>query len=118
MALDDRTVGKSSQPFLYAFARASGNRVLACFDTFHIDAHITVDAETVFTASASNMGSVRTGNERLGRDASRIHTGAAKLVVFDNGERHARTRKPCSKRRACLTRPDDDCIEVPRHNAA
>ena len=117
MALDDRTIFQSSQPFLYAPVRPSGNFILACFDTFHVDAHIAIDSKTIFGASASNMGRVRAGNERLCRDTSRIHTCATKLVAFNNGDCHARGRKPRSQRRACLAGPDDDCIEMPRHEA-
>ena len=115
MALDDRTILKSSQPFLYAVVRPSGNFILARFNTLHIDAHIAVDDKTVFGASASNMGRVRAGNERLRRYTSCIHTCATKLVAFNNGNSHARGRKPRSQRRACLARPDDDGVEVSRH---
>ena len=38
------------------------------------------------------MGRVRAGHERLGRNASRSHTGAAKLVALTNGDCHARGR--------------------------
>ena len=58
------------------------------------------------------MGRVRAGDHRLGRDASRVHTGAAKLVAFDDGDRLARGRKPRRQGRACLARPDDDGVEV------
>jgi hypothetical protein len=34
MALDHRTIFQSSQPFLYAPVRPSGNFILACFNTF------------------------------------------------------------------------------------
>jgi hypothetical protein len=115
MALDDRTIFKSSQRFLYAAVRPSGNFILACFNTLHIDAHIAIDNKTIVGASASNMGRVRAGNERLCRYASRIHTGATKLVAFDNGDCHARGRKPRSQRRAGLAGPDDDGIEMSRH---
>ena len=63
-------------------------------------------------ASAGDMGRVRAGNHRLGRNAARIHTGTAKLVTFDDGNGLARSRKPRSQGRACLARPDDDCVEV------
>src|SRR5262249_15233000 len=84
---------------------------------FHIDAYIAIDNKTVFGASASNMGGVRAGNERLCWYTSRIHTCATKLVAFNNGDRHARSCKPRSQRRACLAGPDDDCIEMLRHYA-
>ena len=61
MALDDRTIFKSSLPFLYAPVRPTGNFILACFDTLHIDAHIAIDNKTIFGAPASNMGRVRAG---------------------------------------------------------
>ena len=117
MALDDRTMFKSSQPFLYALVRPSGNFILACFNTLHIDAHIAIDTKTIFGASARNMGRIRAGNERLCRNTSRIHTCAAKLVAFNNRDRHARVRKPRSQRRACLAGPDDDGVEIPRHRS-
>ena len=117
MTLDDHAIFQSSQPFLYSFVRAAGNGIFAGFHTFHIDAHIAIDNKTIFGASASNMGGVRAGNERLCRYTSRIHTGATKLVAFNNGDRHARCRKPRSQRRACLAGPDDDCIEMPQHEA-
>jgi hypothetical protein len=113
MALDDRTIFEPSQPVLDAPVRPSGNFILACFDTFHVDAHTAIDNKTIFGASASNMGRVRAGNECLGRDTSRVHTGATKLVAFNNGDRHAGGRKPRSQRRACLARPNDDGIEMP-----
>ena len=56
MALDDRAIFKSSQPFLDAPVRPSGNFILACLDTFHIDAHIAIDDKTIFGASASTYG--------------------------------------------------------------
>src|SRR5262249_19296683 len=83
----------------------------------HIDTHITVDGKTIFGASTGHMGRVGAGNEGLGRDTSRIHTGAAKLVAFNNGDGHARFRKPRTQRRARLAGPDDDGIETPRHEA-
>ena len=61
------------------------------------------------------MGRVGAGNHRLGRDAARVHTSAAKLVTFDDGDAPACVRKSRSQGRACLARPDDDCVEVPRH---
>src|SRR5262245_33731487 len=65
MALDDRTIFESSQPFLYALVRPSGNFILACFNTFHINADIAIDNKTIFGASASKVGDVGAGNERL-----------------------------------------------------
>ncbi len=112
MALDDRTIFKSSHPFFHAPVRPSGNCILARFDTLHIDAHVAADIKTIFGASASHMGRVRARNHRLCRDTSRIHTGAAKLVAFNNGDCHARSRKPRSQRRPCLAGPDDDCVVV------
>ena len=61
------------------------------------------------------MDRVRAGNHRLCRDAARIHAGAAKLVTFDNGDCLACGRKPRRQGRACLARPDDDGVEMPRH---
>src|ERR1700722_15727399 len=101
MALDDRTILKTTQPCLYTPARPSGNFILACLDTFHIDAHIAIDNKTIFSASASNMSRVCAGNERLGRYTSRVHTSATKLAAFNNGNRHARGRKTRSQSRAC-----------------
>src|SRR4029077_16914419 len=118
MALDDSTIPETSQPFLYAPVRSSGDFILACFNTFHVDAYVAIDNETVFGASASNMGRVRTSNERLCRYASRIHACATKLVAFNNGDRHPPGPKPRSKRWACLAGSDDDCVEMPRHEPA
>src|SRR5438270_7685818 len=112
MALDDRAVSQSSQPFLYASVRPSGNRILACFHTLHIDAHIAGDSKTIFGASMGNVGCIRAGNHRLCRDAARVHTGAAKLVTFDDGDCLARTGEPRRQGRACLARPDDDGVEM------
>ena len=112
VALNDRAVLQSSQPLLYALVRPPGHCILARFDAFHINAHITVDAETVFGASAGNMGRVGAGDHRLCRDASRVHTGAAELVAFDDRDCFARVRKPRRQGRACLARPDDDGVEV------
>ena len=117
MALDDRAILKSSQPFLDALVRPSGNFILARFDAFHINAHIAIANKTILGAAASNMRCVRAGDECLCRDTSRIHTCAAKLVAFDNGDSHARGRKPRRQRRTCLAGSDDDCIEIPRHEA-
>src|SRR5947207_13057985 len=61
MALEDRAILKSSQPFLYAPVRPPGNFILACFNTLHIDADIAIDHKTIFGAAASNMGRVRAG---------------------------------------------------------
>src|SRR5439155_1963215 len=72
MALDDRTIFKSSQPLLYASGRLSADFIFARLNTFHIDAHLTIDLKAVFGAAASNMGRVRTGNERLCRYTSCI----------------------------------------------
>src|SRR6266536_5984808 len=112
MALDYGTIFKSSQPFLYALVRPSGNFILTCFNTLHVHAHIAVDIKTIFRTSAGDMGRVRAGHKCHGRDASRVHACAAKLVPFDNGDPHACCRKPRRQRRACLARPDDDCIVV------
>jgi hypothetical protein len=38
-------------------------------------------------------------------------------VPFNNGDRHAGVRKPPSQRRARLAGPDDDGIELSRHEA-
>jgi hypothetical protein len=38
-------------------------------------------------------------------------------VAFNNGDRHARCRKPRSQRWACLAGPDDDGIELSRQEA-
>jgi hypothetical protein len=38
-------------------------------------------------------------------------------VPFNNGGCHARGRKPRSQSRACLAGPDDDGIELSRHEA-
>src|SRR5436190_4898342 len=111
MALDDRTIFQSSQPFLYSFVRAAGNGIFAGFHTFHIHAHIAIDAEPVFRAAASDVGRVRASNHRLGRDAACVHTGPAKLVAFDDSDWLARVRKSRRQGRACLARPDDDCVE-------
>ena len=97
MALNDSAILKSAQPVLHSLVRPSGNIILARFDTFHIDVHIASNRKTIFGASASNMGRVRTGNECLGRDTTRIHTCATELVAFDNGDGHARGRKPRSR---------------------
>ena len=118
MALDDRTILQSSQPFLYALVRPSGHFILACFDTLHIDAHIAIDIKTIFGAPASNMSRVGAGNERLRRYTSSIHTCATKLVAFNDGDRHARGRKLRSQRRACLAGCDDDCVEMLRHGTS
>ena len=115
VALDNRDIFQSSQPFLYAPVRPSRNFILACFNTFHIDADIAIDSKTLFRTSTSNMGRVRAGNERLCWYTPRIHTRATKLVAFDNGDRHARVRKPRRQRRAGLASPDDDGVELSRH---
>jgi hypothetical protein len=73
---------------------------LRALTRFHIDADIAIDSKTIFGTSASNMGRVRAGNERLCWYTSRIHTGATKVVAFNNGDRHARVRKPRSQRPA------------------
>src|SRR5258708_27867901 len=117
MALNDRAILESSQPFLYALVRPSGNCILTCFHTFHIDADITGD-ETIIVASAGNMGGVGAGYERLRWDASCIHTGATKLVTFDDGDCLACGRKPRPHGRACLAPPDDDCVEVPHSGSS
>jgi hypothetical protein len=61
---------------------------------------------------------VGTGNHRLRWDASRIHTGAAELVTFDNCYGFARVGKSRRQGRACLARPDDDGVEVPHAASA
>src|SRR4029434_3481680 len=94
MALDDSTILKSSQPFLYAPVLPCGYFIFACFSTLHIDMHIAIDNKTKLGATASKMGRVGAGNERLCRYASCIHTRAAKLVTFNNGDCHASVRKP------------------------
>jgi len=58
------------------------------------------------------MGRVSAGNHRLRGNASRIHTRTAELVAFDDGDCLARSRKSRRQGRACLARPDDDCVEV------
>src|ERR1041384_2287152 len=117
MAMNDRTILKSSYPVFHASVRSSGNFILACFYTFHVDANIAGDSKTILGASASHMRRVRASHERLCRYASRIHTGAAKLVAFNNGNSHARGRKPRSQRGACLAGPNNNGIEMPRHEA-
>ena len=69
-------------------------------------------AETIFRASAGNMDRIGARHQRLCRNASRIHAGAAKLMAFDNRDGFSGTRKPRRQRRARLARPDDDCVEV------
>ena len=58
------------------------------------------------------MGGVGAGDHRLRWDATRIHTGAAELLTFDNGYRFARAGKSCRQGRACLARPNDDGLEA------
>jgi hypothetical protein len=112
VALDDRAIFKSPQILFYTLVRSPGNFILACFDTLHVDAHIAVYIETVFGPTTSDMCCVRTGHECLCGNASRINAGATKLVTFSDRDRHARGDKPFSQRRACLTGPDDDGIEM------
>jgi hypothetical protein len=72
--------------FFCAPVRLSGNLILACFNPLHIDAHFAIDNKTIFGASASNVGRIRAGNERLCRYASRVRTCATKPVAFNNGD--------------------------------
>src|SRR5271165_3318630 len=120
MALNDAAILKSPQPFLDAPARPPGNFIFAGFDPLHIHAHVVlrlavraaIDSKTIFGTAAGHMGRIRAGHHRLGRGASRIHAGAAKLLPFNNGDSHARGRKPRRQGRASLARPDDDGVVV------
>ena len=111
MALDDRAIFHSSEPIPPLPCLTSGDFILAGFDSLHIDAHIS-SGETIFRSSASNMDRIGTRHERLCRDASRIHAGAAKFMAFDDGDGLAGSRKPRRQGRACLARADNDCVEV------
>ena len=111
LALNDRTICRSSEPFLHSLARPRGGCIFAGFDPLHIDAHIT-NGETIFRTSAGNMDRIGTRHERLCRGASRIHACAAKFMAFDNRDGFAGTRKPRCHGRARLARPDNDCVEV------
>src|SRR5690348_7035267 len=73
MALDDRAMFESSQPFLYAFVRPSGDFVFPRLHTFHIDADVAIDEKAVFRTSTSGVSSVGTGHERLRWNTSCIH---------------------------------------------
>src|SRR5690349_14409725 len=56
------------------------------------------------------MNCVRAGNHCFFRDTSRVHTGATKLVTFDDGHGLACIRKSRSQRGSCLPRADDDRV--------
>lgn len=58
------------------------------------------------------MDGIGTCHERLCRDASRVHTRAAKFVSLDDSDGFASTRKPHRQRGARLARPDNDCVKV------
>ncbi len=111
MALNDRTICRSSEPLLHSLVGPRGGCILAGFDSLHIDTHIT-NGETVFRPSAGNMDRIGACHERFCRDASRIHAGAAKFMAFDNSDGLAGTRKPSCKGRSRLARPYNDCVEV------
>ena len=65
MALDDRAVSESSQPFLHAPVRPPRYLILACFHAFHINAHIAIDNKSKLGASAGKVGCLRARNKRL-----------------------------------------------------
>src|SRR5258705_7036412 len=116
MALNDAAILESSQPFLDAAIGPHGYFILAGFHALHIHAditlHIAVHSKTVFGAPTSHVDRVGTGIHRLGRRTSRIHTGAAKLAAFNDGDGHTGGRKPRRQGRAGLARPDDDGVVV------
>jgi hypothetical protein len=117
MALDDRTILESPQPFFYAPVRPSGDFILACPDTLHIDAHIAIDDKSKLSASTSNVACMRAGNERLCRNTPCVYACATKFAAFNNRDRLTRGRKACRQRWTSLPCPDDDCIKMPRHEA-
>src|SRR5689334_11006268 len=61
VTLDDRTILRSTQPFLNSLIRPAGNSVLAGFHSFHVDAYIA-GCESVFRAAAGYMGGVCAGD--------------------------------------------------------
>ena len=111
VALNDRTIFRSSQPFLHSLAGSPGDCILARFDALYVDAHIT-SGETVFRPSAGNMDRIGTRHERLCRRASGIDTCAAKFIAFDNSDSFTGACKPCCHRRPRLAGADNDCVEM------
>src|SRR5262249_49343181 len=111
MALNDRTILQSSQPFFDSFVRASRDRILARFYTLHINSHVA-GGEPVSAAAPGYMGALGACNHRLCGDTARVHAVPAKFVAFDDSDRLSPSRKPRRQGRACLAGPDDDCVEV------
>ncbi|BBY76830.1 hypothetical protein MPRF_37290 [Mycolicibacterium parafortuitum] len=99
------------QPRLKALAVPAADPVLARLDRGHVHRDRTCADPEVGTAAREVRG-VRAGDERLGRDATGVHTGAADELALDDRDGLAGLGEPRRQRRPGLPRADDDRVEL------
>src|SRR6185503_11883994 len=83
----------------------------------HVDLHIPADGKTIVRSTARDMGCICTSDECFCGNASGVHTRSTELMPLNNRDGHARRGKARSQWRTGLACPDDDGIEMPRHEA-
>ena len=85
MALEHGNVGSALEPLLDAVRGATGDFVLARLDALHVDLDRCVDHDSVIGGVPRQVRRIRAGNQRLGRHAAGVDTGAAEVIAFDDG---------------------------------
>ncbi len=114
-ALENRAAPHVAQPVLDALAGVGDNRRRPAPDLAHVDTDRLIQHDAVVGAAPRQMCSIGAGDQRLGRHAARVDTGAAKLVALDQGDLHSARGEAAGERGSRLPRPDHDRIEIPGH---
>ena len=110
MTFVDRQVLGALQPLLYAFIGAAYDSVFALFDPLHINSDRAADRYAIFGGAARDMSRAGAGDQRLGRDAAIVDTGAAEPLALDDRHFHSCARQPDRERRPGLPRADNDRV--------
>ena len=82
-ALEDRASPHVTQPVLDPFARICGDSCRPAPDLAHVDPDRLIQHDAIVRAAPRQMRGVSAGDQRLGRHAAGVDTGAAELVALD-----------------------------------
>ena len=109
------TLGALPEPVRHAAIRLRDDLVLARLDAGHVDADRTVDHDAEVVAAARDVRGAGARDQRLGRNAADIHTGAADALALEDRRLAAGGGEPHGQRRAGLAGADDDRVEAFGH---
>ncbi len=115
MAGKDGAALHGAEPAFDGGARGGGDSIFAGLDGFHIHLDGAGQFKAEELGAAGFTHGVSGGDECLGWDAAGVDTGPAEELALDHGDSEAGFGKTSGERRAGLTGPDDDGIEVIWH---